>query len=109
MSASSITRSGDRQLSDRMAVWEVTPARHSGRPALRYGARRSNQFDHSHAIDERSPAPSLCDAAEQTVLDLIPLQRARRIVMDVEHEARLVGELLMKTAGCVAGRQSSVA
>ena len=35
MSASSITRSGNRQLSDRMAVWEVTPAPHSGRPALR--------------------------------------------------------------------------
>ena len=34
--SNSITRSGDRQLSDRMAVWEVTPARHSGRPALRW-------------------------------------------------------------------------
>src|SRR6266851_1843822 len=34
------------------------------------------------------------DAYEQAVLDLIPLRRARRIVMDVEHEARLVGELL---------------
>jgi hypothetical protein len=35
MSASSISRSGDRQLANRMAVWEFTPVRHSGRPALR--------------------------------------------------------------------------
>src|SRR5207302_5178007 len=58
------------------------------------GRRRSNQFDHGHAIDEGSPAPSLRDVAEQAVLDLIPLRRARRIVMDVEYEAGLVGELL---------------
>src|SRR5450830_913124 len=42
----------------------------------------------------RSPAPGLRDVAEQAVLDLIPLRRARRIVMDVEHEAGFVGELL---------------
>ena len=59
-----------------------------------FGRRRSNQLDYGHAIDERSPAPSLRDVAEQAVLDLIPLRRARRIVMDVEHEPRLVGELL---------------
>ena len=59
-----------------------------------FGRGRSNQLDHGHAIDEWSPAPSLRDVAEQAVLDLIPLRRARRIVMDVEHEARLVGELL---------------
>ena len=59
-----------------------------------FGGRRSNQLDHGHAIDEWSPAPSLRDVAEQAVLDLVPLRRARRIVMDVEHEAGLVGELL---------------
>src|SRR6266436_7764081 len=59
-----------------------------------FGRRRSNQLDYRHAIDEWSSAPSLRDVAEQAVLDLVPLRRARRIVMDVEHEARLVGELL---------------
>src|SRR5208283_4223880 len=58
------------------------------------GRRRSNQLDHGHAIDEWSPAPSLRDVAEQAVLDLIPLRRARRIMMNVEHKAGLVGELL---------------
>src|ERR1700687_3864745 len=59
-----------------------------------FGRRRSNQLDYGHAIDEWSPAPSLRDVAEQAVLDLIPLRRSRRIVMDVEHEVRRVGELL---------------
>ena len=59
-----------------------------------FGRRRSNQLDHGHAIDEWPPAPSLRDVAEQAVLDLIPLRRARRIVMNVEHETRLVGEFL---------------
>ena len=59
-----------------------------------FGLRRSNQLDDGHPIDEWSPAPSLRDVAEQAVLDLIPLRRARRIMMDVEHEACLVGELL---------------
>src|SRR5437868_15302990 len=59
-----------------------------------FGRRRSNQLDDRHAVDEWSPAPSLRDVAEQAVLDLVPLRRARRIVMNVEQEARLVGELL---------------
>src|SRR6266576_5230044 len=59
-----------------------------------FGRRGSDQLDDRHAIDEWSPAPSLGDVAEQAMLDLVPLRRARRIVMDVEHEARLVSELL---------------
>src|SRR5580704_12161583 len=59
-----------------------------------FGRRRSYQLDYRHAIDEWSPAPSLRDVAEQAVLDLIPLRCSWRIVMDVEHQARLVGELL---------------
>ena len=59
-----------------------------------FGRCRSNQLNYGHAIDEWSPAPSLRDVAEQAVLDLIPLRRARRIVVDVELEARLVSELL---------------
>src|SRR4029077_3387230 len=58
------------------------------------GCRRGYQLDYGHAIDEWSPAPGLRDVAEQAVLDLIPLRRAGRIMMDVEHEAGLVGELL---------------
>jgi hypothetical protein len=59
-----------------------------------FGRRRSNQLDHGQTIDEWSPAPGLGNVAEQAVLDLIPLRRAGRIVMDVEHEPRLVSELL---------------
>ena len=59
-----------------------------------FGRRCGNQLDYGHAIDEWPPTPSLRDVAEHAVLDLIPLRRSRRIVMDVEHEARLVGELL---------------
>src|SRR5712691_1106204 len=59
-----------------------------------FGRCRSNQLDYGQTIDEWSPAPSLRDVAEQAVLDLIPLRRARRIVMDVDHKTRLVGELL---------------
>src|ERR1700680_980326 len=45
-----------------------------------FGGGRSDQLEHRHAIDEWSPAP---DVAEQAVLDLVPLRRTRRIVMDV--------------------------
>jgi hypothetical protein len=38
-----------------------------------FGRCRSNQFDHGHAIDERSSAPRLRDVAEQAVLDPVPL------------------------------------
>src|SRR5438445_12656757 len=59
-----------------------------------FGRRRSNQLNYGHAIDEWSPAPILRDVAEQAVLDLIPLRRARRIVMAVEHGASLVAALV---------------
>jgi hypothetical protein len=58
------------------------------------GGRRGNQLDHGHAIDDGAPAPDLRDVAEQAMLDLIPLRGARRIMMDMEPEAGLVGELL---------------
>ena len=59
-----------------------------------FGGGRGNQLDHGHAIHEWPPTPRLRDVTEQAMLDLIPLRRARRIVMNVEHEARLVGEFL---------------
>lgn len=37
-------------------------------------------------------APGLGDAAEQPVLDLVPLRRTRRRVIEVEREPALVGE-----------------
>ena len=51
---------------------------------------RRDQLDDGHAIRERPAAPCLGDVAEQAVLDLVPLRRAWRIVMDVEHEARRI-------------------
>jgi hypothetical protein len=61
------------------------------------GGRRGNQLDHGHAIDEGAPAPGLRDVAEQAMLDLIPLRGARRIMMDMEPEAGLVGEFCNST------------
>ena len=42
------------------------------------GGRRTDQLDHGKAIRERPAAPVLRDVAEQPVLDLVPLRRARR-------------------------------
>src|SRR4029077_3846591 len=61
------------------------------------GGRRGNQLDHGHAIDEGAPAPCLRDVAEQAMLDLIPLRGARRIMMDMDREAGLVGEFCTST------------
>ena len=58
------------------------------------GGRRPDQLDHGKAIRERPTTPILRDVAEQPVLYLVPLRSARRIVVDVDHEAALVGELL---------------
>src|SRR5262249_59541375 len=58
------------------------------------GRRRADQFDHGKAIRERPAAPVLRDVAEQPVLDLVPLRCAWRIVMDADHEAGLISQLL---------------
>ena len=58
------------------------------------GGRGPDEFDHSKAIRERPASPVLGDVAEQPVLDLVPLRCARRIMMDVDHEPGIVGELL---------------
>ena len=55
---------------------------------------RADQFDHGKAIGQRSAAPVLRDVAEHPVLDLVPLRCAGRIVVDVDHEPGLVGQLL---------------
>ena len=58
------------------------------------GRRRGNQLDDGHEIRERFAAPVLRDVAEQAMLDLVPLGRARRIVADLDRHDDLVGELL---------------
>jgi hypothetical protein len=59
-----------------------------------FGRGRPDQLDHGKPIGERPPAPVLRDVAEQPVLDLVPLRCARRIVVEVDHETGLVGQLL---------------
>src|SRR5260370_6823335 len=58
------------------------------------GRGRRDELDHGGAIRERPAAPVLRDAAEQAMLDLVPFRRARRIVPDLDREARLVREIL---------------
>jgi hypothetical protein len=53
------------------------------------GCRRTDQLDHGKAIRQRPAAPVLRDVTEQPVLDLVPLRRARRIVVDTDREPRL--------------------
>ena len=58
------------------------------------GRRRRDQLDDGQSVRQRSAAPGLRNMAEQAVLDPIPLRSTRRIVMDVDHKARRIGELL---------------
>src|ERR1700693_2131252 len=60
----------------------------------RLGRGRADQLDDGDSIGQRSSTPVLRDVAEQAVLYSVPLRCSGRIVMDVQHEARLVGELL---------------
>ena len=57
------------------------------------GGGGADQLDHGEASGERPAAPVLRDVAEQPVLDLVPLRRARRIVVDVDDEPGLIGQL----------------
>src|SRR5262249_22346673 len=54
----------------------------------------TDQLDHGEAIRQRPSAPVLRDVTEQSVLDLVPLRCARRIVVDTDREPSLVGKLL---------------
>ena len=53
-----------------------------------------NQLDDNGVTDKWPPPPILANKGKQPVLDLVPLRGARRIVVDVEREARRIGELL---------------
>src|ERR1039458_4118043 len=59
-----------------------------------FGRGCLDQFDDGQSVGERSAAPRLRDVAEQSMLDLVPLRRARRIVMDVDDEPCRIGEFL---------------
>jgi hypothetical protein len=59
-----------------------------------FGGGRGNQLDDGQAIGQGPRTPVLRDVAEHAMFDLVPLRGARWIVMDVEHEARGVCELL---------------
>src|SRR5215203_4318960 len=56
--------------------------------------RRTDETDDGREIDERGAAPVHRDVREQTVLDLVPLARARREVTDRDGEPRAIRELL---------------
>ncbi len=71
-----------------------------------FGCRRADRLDDGETIRQRAGTPGLLrrsglrlrrrilrNVAEHAVLDLIPLGCARRIVVDVEHEPCLAGEL----------------
>jgi hypothetical protein len=58
------------------------------------GGGRADQLDHGQAVGQRTAAPVLDDAAEQPVLDPVPLRHAGRIVMDVQGEPCRIGERL---------------
>src|SRR5258708_1124616 len=58
------------------------------------GRRRGDQLDDGQPVRQWSAAPILRDVTEQTMLDFIPFRRARRVVVYVEYETGLIGELL---------------
>src|SRR5215471_2289755 len=61
------------------------------------GRRRTDQLDHGEAIRQLPSAPVLRDVTEQSVLDLVPLRCARRIVVDTDREPSLVGNFCSST------------
>ena len=67
----------------------------------------ADQLDEGLEGAERTPAPVLRDVAEEPVLDLVPLARARREVRDVDAEAQVVGQALQR--GLPAARPIAVA
>src|SRR5205814_10350694 len=60
-------------------------------------SRRSgvaNQRHDGFKRPERTPAPVLCDVAEEAVFDLVPLAGARREMRDVDAEAEVIRDAL---------------
>ena len=61
-------------------------------PCFRFGG--SNQADDDLQALERNTLPVSSDVAEQTMLDLVPLARARWVVTHLDHEAGGVRQVL---------------
>src|SRR5262250_279668 len=61
------------------------------------GGGCGDQFDDGSAALQWPAAPVLRDVAEQTVLDLVPLGSAWRIVANLDRHLQLVAELLQLT------------
>src|SRR5512138_11981 len=70
-------------------------------------SRVTDQLDEGLDGPERTSAPVLRDVAEEPMLDLVPLARARRDVRDVDGQAQVVGEPLQR--GLPAARPIAVA
>ena len=51
----------------------------------------ADQLDDGAVADQRLRPPILADVGKQAVLDLVPLARARRQVVDADFQAKLVG------------------
>ena len=66
-----------------------------------------DEFDEGFEGAERTPAPVLRDVAEESVLDLVPLARARWEMRDVDGEAQVVGQALQ--GGLPAARPIAIA
>src|SRR5271166_6067888 len=72
------------------------------------GGGCADQLDHGKTIRERSAAPVLRNVAEETMLDLVPLRCAWRIVVDVDRKPGLVGELLQWDCHIAVRRARSI-
>src|ERR1700676_1552298 len=57
-------------------------------------ARAADQIDHRFKVQQGPASPVQTDEGEETMLDLIPLAGARRIVTDGDRDGNLVRELL---------------
>ena len=71
----------------------------------RAGRRRPDEIHDGFVIDQRTPTPVQTDKREKSMLDLVPLTRARRIVADSNREPDFGGEDLqteLPGAPCVA-------
>src|SRR5437660_2487118 len=54
----------------------------------------ANRFDYDFVSFQGNSLPVSCDVAKESVLDLVPFARSRRIVTNLDHQTRLVGKTL---------------
>ena len=68
---------------------EFAPDRQAG-----LGRGTADQIDDGRSADQRFSPAILCDVAEHSMFDLVPLRGAWRIVTHLKGQAGLVGEFL---------------